>query len=187
MEKLLRSPLNVFSVNDLASLWQIKKKQKIWSLIRYYLRVKKLKKLYKGIYTLGDYQEFELAQKLVTPSYISFYSALAVHGIIFQYYSSVHSMAVISKRIQVNKKEFIYHQLKESVFYDSLGIKNNDTYSIAGPERAICDSLYLAPGLYFDSFEKVNFDKLKKVSQIYNNKRLEKEVAEIIKLNKNHA
>ncbi len=180
-EKLLASGFKLFTVQDLMTIWNISEKEKLWSLIRYYLRAGKLKKVYKGIYSIGEYDELELAQKLLKPSYISFYTALVFHGISFQYYDSVHAMALVSKKAAVNNKQFVYHKLKEKVFYNSLGIENKKAYVLAGPERAVADSLYLAPTLAFDNLDKVNKQKLKEVVKIYDNKALEKRVNLLIK------
>ena len=181
MEKLLCLDFKVFTVQDLMTVWGISEKEKLWSLIRYYLRVGKLKKVYKGVYGVGEYDELSLAQKLLKPSYISFYTALAFHGIIFQYYASVHSMSLVSKKIKIDDKEFVYHKLKENVFYNSLGIENKKGYTLAGPERAVADSLYLVPALSFDNLGKVNKQKLREISKIYNNKALKKRVSLLIK------
>lgn len=184
IEQLLVSPFSVFSVQDLSTIWKVKDKSTLYSNIQYYLRIGKLLRVHKGIYALAtkENNSLELAQKILKPSYISSYTALAVHGIVFQLYSSIYSMALKSKQLEVNNETFVYHQLKEKVFYDSSGIEDKVTYLIAGPERAICDSLYLCPGLSFDSFNGVDFNYLREVSKIYHNKRLEKEVENIISL-----
>lgn len=182
IEKLLKSTLNVFTVQDLATIWQMDDKKKLWNNIRYYLRVGKLIRVHRGVYVKGEYTSFEVAQKLVTPSYISFYTALARHGVIFQLYTSIHCMALISKNLSTERGKFIYHKLKEKVFFDSSGIEDMGNYHMAGPERAICDSLYLVPGLGFDSLEKIDFSFLRKISKIYHNQRLEAEVKKIITL-----
>lgn len=184
IEQLLASPYSVFTTQDLGAIWQVDDKTTLYSNIQYYVRTGKLKRVHKGIYVLSakKHTSFELAQKLYRPSYLSGYTALAFHGVIFQLYSSIHSMALNSKRLVVNQEKFVYHQLKEQVFYDSLGIENKVSYLIAGPERAICDSLYLYPGLAFDSLQSVDLNFLGEVSKIYHNQRLEREIKKIINL-----
>jgi len=180
IEKLLQSSMRVFTVQDLASFWAISDKKRLWNNIRYYLRIGKLGHVHKGIYTIGKYSSLDLAQKLITPSYISFYTALAKYGIIFQQYETIHSMAEVSKTILIKNKKFTYHQLKKNVFFDSLGIVNKETYQIAGPERAVCDSLYLVPSLGFDNMDAVNPEKLLNMAIIYNNKQLVKRVNKLL-------
>ena len=52
---------------------------------------------------------------------------------------------------------------------------------MAGPERAICDSLYLFPNLAFDNLNSVNTQKLSQIATIYHNKRLIQSVKKLIK------
>lgn len=186
IEQLLTSSQALFTTQDLSVIWQVSDKVSLYSSIQYYIRAGKLRRVHKGIYTLAqkEYDSLELAQKLVRPSYISFHTALAIHGINFQLYTTTHSIALKSKQLTVDQEKFAYHQLKDRVFYDSLGLEDKTTYFIAGPERAICDSLYLTPGLSFDILDKIDLDFLHRVSKIYDNQRLEADVDAIVKIEK---
>ena len=187
IEKLLIHPNNIYTSQDLSVIWNITNKKDLWNVIRYYLRTQKLTRIHKGIYTklpttsLKPYISFELGQKLITPSYVSFYTALAKHGLISQYYESIHLAALISKSLQVDNQTFVYHKIKDSVFYDSTGIEDQTIYQMAGPERAICDSLYLFPNLAFDNLNSVNTQKLSQIATIYHNKRLVQSIKKLIK------
>lgn len=180
IETLLASPARVFTVGDLAVAWRVPDEVSLYSNIHYYIRTGRLRSVYKGVYALGDYTAVELGQKLVTPSYVSFYTALAAHGIIFQVYEEVHLMARISKRMVVDGTPFVYHTLKGPIFFDYTGIEDRGTYSMAGPERAICDSLYLVPGLAFDSLRGVDRNRLVEIARLYGNKRLVQDVARLV-------
>ncbi|MFH2022071.1 MAG: hypothetical protein ABIJ33_02200 [Patescibacteria group bacterium] len=184
IEKLLASSQNVFTTQDLAVIWGVTNAVSLHANIQYYVGLGKIKRIHKGIYVVREYTSFEFAQKIVTPSYISFYSALVAHGIVFQLYTSIHSASLISKKINISQEKFVYHKLKEQVFSDSIGIENMSTYLIAGPERAICDSLYLYSGLAFDNLRMIDFDVLRKISKIYHNQRLEQKIESIIRLEK---
>lgn len=182
IEKLLLSGQNIFTVQDLATLWQISDKVQLWNTIRYYLRSNKLNRIHKGLYAVRNYDSYEVAYKLVIPSYISFYTALGFHGITFQSYETTHSMSLISKKIKIKSRDFNFHRIKEEIFFDPTGIDEVKSdngfvkYKIADKERAICDSLYLLPNLAFDNLSGVNFDKLLSTAKIYKNKKLEKTV-----------
>jgi len=89
---------------------------------------------------------------------------------------------LVSKTIKIKEKDFVYHKLKDEVFFNSFGVEARQGYSMAGPERAICDSLYLAPSLGFDSLKMIDFRELKAMSKIYSNNRLEKDVEKLIKM-----
>lgn len=179
-EILFKSGQRVFNTQDLFALWKIKDKTALYSIIQYYVRTGKLKKIYKGTYALGEYTSEEFGQKIVVLSYVSFYTALAAHGIIFQFYDEYHFMATISKKISTLENIFVYHKLNEEIFFDSRGIEDLGTYQMASPERAICDSLYLVPGLAFDSLNGVDLDELLDLATIYNNVRLLKEIRDIV-------
>ena len=98
IEKLATSGKKVFTIEDLAVLWQIPERRKLIERIKYYLREKRLIHIAKGVYAYGqDYTSMDVAQKLVPLSYISLYTASQLHGLTFQYYTSVYSISLRSK------------------------------------------------------------------------------------------
>ena len=180
---LIQTNKNIFNVDDLVAIWQSAKRRDALESVKGYIRRGKIFNLYKGIYSLRkDFDNFELAQKLFTPSYISYYSALALHGIIFQKYSDIHLCALDSKVIEINKRKFIYHKIKKSILYNQRGFSNEKNYLIASPERAICDSLYLNKNITFDNLRNLEREKMIAISKIYQNKRLERDIEELFLL-----
>lgn len=181
LEILQKTGLNVFTPNDLMVLWQSSDKRSVHESIKDYVRRGRMFSIRRGIYLLNkDYDTFELAQKLISPSYISYYTALAYHGIIFQKYSEIHSFAPYPKSITLDGEKYVYHKFKESIFNIQDGLILTDKYTIAGPERSICDTLYLNKSVAFDNLRNVDLLKLKSISKIYNNKRLEDEINVLI-------
>jgi predicted transcriptional regulator of viral defense system len=181
IEKLAISGKKVFTIEDLAVMWQIPERRKLIELIKYYLRKKRLKSIHKGVYVYGEgYTSFDIAQKLVPMSYISLYTASQMHGLTFQYYESVYCLSLKSKKYQIGEQNYTYHKVKEQVFYNSIGLIDNGMYIVADKERTICDCLYVFPGFYFDNLLGVNKEKLLALSKVYGNKRLEKEVKKLI-------
>lgn len=84
-------------MDDLAILWQISDRSRLWESIKYYMRTKRLYSIQRGVYALSeDYSPFEAAVKLFPPAYISFTTALAHHGVFFQYSSEVHDISLKS-------------------------------------------------------------------------------------------
>lgn len=187
IEILLLSRQTIFSIDDLAVIWSIPDRKRLWEIVKYYLRTSKLRKLYSGVYSLynQDFSELELAVNLFSPSYISFHTALGIHGINFQHYSEIHVIALASKKITVEGKQFVYHQFKRKVFFNGLGIEKKEGYQIASLERAVCDSLYLLPSMTLDYLGMLNVEKLQKVAGVYENQSLSKRVVKIIKELKN--
>lgn len=182
IEKLALSGKKVFTTEDLAVIWQIPRRRRLIELIKYYLREKRLIHIYKGVYAYGgDYTPLDIAQKLVPLSYISLYTASQIHGLTFQYYSSVYCVSLKSRRYKLENQGYIYHRIKEPVFYNQSGFVNNGRYIMADRERTITDCLYVFPGFAFDNFSGVDKEKLSSFSKIYKNKRVEKEAERIIK------
>jgi predicted transcriptional regulator of viral defense system len=185
-EILLSVPQAVFTVDDLAILWQMPDRSKLWESIKYYVRTKRLFTIQRGVYALSkEYSLFEAGIKIFPPAYVSFVTALAYHGALFQYTSEIHLMAQTSKKIELNTGQvFVYHQLKNRVLLNQQGIEKVDNYWIAGLERAICDTSYLVPDFVFEYLGNVDLDKLELMAKIYHNKALEERIADIISLAK---
>jgi len=182
IEKLLVSNKNLFTTHDLSVIWGISEKTKIWEIAKYYLRKNKLNRIYRGIYSINkQYSPLELAQKLQPLSYISLHTALSIHGINFQYYSSNYSIALISKKYSVLKVEYSYHQVKDFIFFNKLGLVDKGSYILADKERAICDTLYIWPSMNVDHIDNIDGNKLLETAQIYKNQRLINDIKLLIK------
>lgn len=181
IERLALSGKKVFTTEDLAVIWQIPQRRRLIELIKYYLREERLNSIYKGIYAYGDdYTPFDIAQKLVPLSYLSLYTTSQMHGLTFQYYETIYSLSLKSKKYKLGNQGYVYHRVKEPVFYDQLGLVSNGRYTIADKERTITDCLYVFPNFAFDNLGAVDKEKLVALSKIYNNKMLEKRVKELI-------
>jgi predicted transcriptional regulator of viral defense system len=181
MEILALSGKKVFTTQDLAVLWRIPERRKLIERIKYYLREHRLIHLHKGVYAYGtDYTPLDIAQKLVPLSYISLYTASQMHGLTFQYYSSIYCISLQSRRYDLEGTTYIYHKVKEAIFYTQIGLVDTGRYILADKERTICDCLYVFPGFAFDHLQGIDAEKLRTLSQIYENKRLEKDVKRII-------
>jgi predicted transcriptional regulator of viral defense system len=168
-ELLIKQQNKVFNTNDLALIWNYSSKTKVTDLVSYYCDQGKLFRLKGGLYsTIPNPEEFEIAQKSLTPSYISFYTALHVHFVVFQWYETIFSASIIGRILEIKSRKYVYKQLKNNIFFNPLGIDQVDGYNIASRERAICDTLYLNSKAYFDNIEEVDIGKLKEISQIYN-------------------
>ena len=174
IEKLITSGKRVFTTGDLAVLWEINDRRKLIERIKHYLRNGRLTHVYKGVYAYGNFSSLEVAQKLVPLSYISLYTAAQMHGLTFQNYSTVFCISLKSKRYSLGEQAYEYHRVKETIFYNTLGLEKGSGYLVAGKERTICDLMYVYPRFAFDNLKQVDISLLKQISLIYNNKRLER-------------
>lgn len=86
-------------------------------------------------------EDFEIANFIYGPSYISLESALSFYGIIDQFPYQITSITFRKARnFEVNGKNFVYSHIKRSLFLDYR--KEND-YLIATPQKAVFDFFYL--------------------------------------------
>lgn len=98
----------------------------------------------RGIYaTRETYDRFELANKIYSPSYVSFFSALYCHAMIFQYQSNVYLAYQKTTTTHLAAFDIILKNLKEELLFNQEGIEIREHYSMAGKERAFLDTLYI--------------------------------------------
>lgn len=182
IEKLITSTKKVFTTDDLAVIWQISDRKKLIARIKYYLRQHRLVRIHKGLYAYEEYTPIDVAQKLVPMSYLSLYTTSQMHGLTFQYYSTIFCVSLKSKKYDIDGQRYEYRKVKEAIFYNDLGLIKDNGRTSANKERTICDLLYVFPGFAFDNLKGVDPAMLRKISYIYDNKRLQKEVANLIKV-----
>ncbi|PIR78592.1 MAG: hypothetical protein COU28_00865 [Candidatus Magasanikbacteria bacterium CG10_big_fil_rev_8_21_14_0_10_36_16] len=176
--KLYASPKTILTTKDIALIWGETNKTNLFTKIKYYANQGSLIRLSRGIFAKdSDYDVKELATSIYTPSYISFETVLREAGIIFQHQSATFVAGSYSATKKIGEHTVVFRKLKESILYNSQGIKHEKKYSIASPERAVLDTLYLAPKFYFDNLHGINWDVCFELSKIYDNKQLVKRLA----------
>lgn len=180
--KILRSKNTVFTFKEIALLWKETNPNLVKRRISHYLKSGKLYQLRKGIYAKDkNYNKFELAVKIYTPSYISLETVLTQAGIVFQFYSQIFIVSYLTREITIDNQKYSFKKIKDSILTNSAGIDNEENYSIALPERAFLDTLYLYKNYHFDNLSPLNWDKVFEILPIYNNKNLERKVKDIFK------
>jgi len=182
---LYQSPKTILTTKDLALLWRESDKSKLNAKIAYYVKQKTLIPLTRGVFAKNkQYDLKELATSIYIPAYISFETVLRESGIIFQHYDTIFVASKWSKTMVVDKHTFTFRKLKDTVLYNSTGIANEGNYSVAKPERAFLDMIYLFPNYYFDNLQPINFQECFELVKLYNNQQL---VKRLNKYYKNHA
>jgi len=182
IEKLITSGKKVFTTDDLAVIWQVSDRNKLIQRIKYYLRNHRLIHIYKGIYAYGEFTNLEVAQKLVPLSYVSLYTTAQIYGLTFQFYSTIFCLSLKSKKYEIDGQKYEYHKVKESIFYNDIGLIKQNGLTIASKERTICDLLYVYPNFAFDNLSGVNVLELSAIASLYSNKRLKKDIASLIEV-----
>lgn len=177
---LLRFSQTVFSAHDIMLLWGDTNSSAVKSRISYYVKNGSLYRIRRGLYAKDtNYDRLECATKVYTPSYISFETVLAAAGIIFQYYKQIFVASYVSREIVTAESTIAFRRIQENILTNSLGIIDRQTYSIASPERAFLDVLYLSKDYHFDNLSVLNWEKVAEILPIYTgNIRMEKKVAQ---------
>ncbi|MBU4284894.1 hypothetical protein KKF60_01655 [Patescibacteria group bacterium] len=178
--EIMKSKNTVFTSKDIALIWKESNPIALKKKIHRYIKAGKIYSIRRGLYVKDkNYNKFELATKIFTPSYISFETVLAKAGFIFQFYGQIFITSYLSREIVVDGQTYIFKKIKDSILTNKTGIEINENYYIASPERAFLDILYLHKDYYFDNLLSLNWDKVYKILLIYGgNKRLEKKVKE---------
>ncbi len=162
----------VFTTHDLLKFWQYHNYTSLIQRISYLHQHGKLSQIKKGLYALPGrpVDEFELANKLRSPSYLSFETVLYRHGIIFQWNTTITLAAKESITLRVSNHTILFKQVKDEILLNKTGIIQEHNYAIATPERAIADMLYINGQFPFDNLRSVDFEVLAKIAEIYDKK-----------------
>lgn len=187
LKDLLRLPQTVYSFKELALIWPTADMKTIKSRIGYYVKTKQLYHIRRGLYAKDKkYDYFEVATKIYIPSYISFETVLKQSGIIFQHYNQIFVASYQSNTVVCDNQTYTFKKIKDSTLTNPIGIEIKDTYSIATPERAFLDIVYLYNEYHFDNLSPLNWDKVYEILPIYeHNKSMSKRVTLYYELCKN--
>lgn len=101
---LTQSGKTIFSYADLAHHIEWKTKQDLVNKVHYALGVGYLFRVARGMFSLASsgWNKYELANKILRPSYISLQSALRIHGINFQYEEDIYVVSYKSTDISIS-------------------------------------------------------------------------------------
>ena len=145
--------------------------------VNYYLKNGNLYRIHQGLYAKDkNYNKYELATKIYTPSYISFETVLGKTGVTFQHYGQIFVVSYLTREITADGQTYSYRKIKESVLTNNAGIEHKENYSIATSERAFLDVVYLNKDYHFDNLSVLDWNKIFEILPIYSNKRMEKTV-----------
>jgi len=175
--EIMRSKNTVFTSKDIALIWNESNLNALKKKIHRYIKARKIYSIRRGLYAKDkNYDKFELATKIFTPSYVSFETVLVKAGFIFQFYGQIFIASYLSREIVVDGQTYIFKKIKDSVLTSNAGIENKGNYFIASPERAFLDVVYLNKDYHFDNLSDLNWDKVFEILPIYCNKRMEKKI-----------
>lgn len=166
--------ISLFTIQDAKKIFQYKKENTLYKLLQRLENKNIIKRVKSGkyLFTFKEIQDYQLANFLITPSYISLESALSFYGVLSQFPYTVSSVTIRkNKTISYQDKEYEYNHIGTRYFF---GFLKKDNFLIATPEKALLDELYfISKGIRkLDvkelELDKINKDTLKVMSKIYN-------------------
>ncbi|PIR03367.1 MAG: hypothetical protein COV60_00670 [Candidatus Magasanikbacteria bacterium CG11_big_fil_rev_8_21_14_0_20_43_7] len=173
--QLYASPKTILTTKDIALIWGETNTVNLLAKIKYYAKQGSLIRLSRGIFAKNkEYDLKELATSMYTPSYISFETVLREAGVIFQHYDAIFVAGPYSMTKKIDGQTITFRKLKDTILYNGRGVKQEKGYSIATPERAFLDTIYLSPKFYFDNLRFINWEQCFELVKIYKNKQLVK-------------
>ena len=174
-------PRTAFNTKSVALLLNEKRDVSLTKRLNYYVKRGLLLNPRKGIYAKKNPNPEELAGLVFIPSYLSLEYVLQKAGVIFQYDSTITSVSYLSREIEMCEMNFRYSQMKKEILYNLDGIECHENYSIATPERALLDMMYLHSECYFDNLNVLDKKKIRQLLPVYQSARLEERVMEMFK------
>lgn len=113
----------------------------------YYMETKDdIERVMKGVYTITD-DEKVIATRIYRPSYISLYSALFLEGVFEQVPKRLHVVTSIVygvRDLNYNDNSIRFYKISPKLFFGYKWKEENEfPFSIAIPEKALLDTLYL--------------------------------------------
>ena len=142
-----------------------------------YVKARKFVKVRRGIYAKDkNYNRFELATRIYTPSYISFETVLTRAGVNFQYYGNIFVATYVTREIEADGQKISFVRMKDYVLSNTAGIEHADGIATATKERAFLDRIYISKDYHFDNLGVLDWERVFEILPIYHNKRMEKKV-----------
>lgn len=182
LETLLRSRKTVFTLEDIAMLWQEPGTQAVRVRLSYYVRRGKLHRIRKGLYAKDtNYSKLELATRIFTPSYISFETILAREGLIFQFHTQISVASYLTRDIEVDGQVYSFRKIKMPILTHPMGVENKNETSFATRERALLDTLYLRGEYQIDNPNGLDWNKIFDMVPLYHNQRMAGRVRKLYK------
>lgn len=182
IKTLQKQEITLFTLSDFAKLFDLENQQTLYKKIARLEKTQLIEKLVNGKYRflLRPGNDFQTANFLYFPSYISLDSALSFHSIATGFPYQLTSVTIKpTKSILVKNQEFKYSHFSPDLFW---GYEKKENFLIAEPEKAILDYIYLGTkGLRQLSFDEMDLSALDKAKLVlYSQKFHNHQVTEIL-------
>lgn len=163
IKTLKEEHISLFSLADFHRLFNISNRHTFYKKIQNLQKRGVAEKLVKGkyLFSFGQATDFEIANYLYAPSYVSLESALSFYGIITGFPYLITSITTKKPRtIRCRGKDFVYSRIVPRFYF---GFEKKNGFLMAEPEKALLDYLYFGQkGLRSREFDEMDFSILDK-------------------------
>lgn len=160
----------VFHVDDLQKIWNIKEKNTLHTTLKRYVDKGILYRIYRGLYSLIPPEQIDswlLGAKAIHGfCYVSTETVLARAGIIQQDIQYITLVSSQSSKFRINGYDFYSRQLKDRYLFQDAGIHFEDGVRVASPARAVADMLYYDPKYFFDNQDRINRPAVRQIQKL---------------------
>ena len=178
---ILNSSRTVFTTQSLAMMNDGKSRGALIAQLNRYVRQGLLQNPRKGIYAKSNYRKEEMACSLFHPSYVSLEYVLQRAGVVFQYDDTITSVSYLSRTVDIDNSSYSFRKIDPQLWGGMDGITFNDNISIATPERAFLDMVYLSAGnCFFDNLRPLNRRLIRQLLPHYQSHKLTEHVEHIL-------
>jgi len=180
---MLAHDIHVFSIGEAS---KIIGKSKHYTSV-FLSRNKNLMHAERGIYYLSGALEYEIASKLVFPSYVSLISALRFHNLTEQMPNIIYILSYKRHRSlkDLNGYGVEFRKIKREMMY---GYAKFDNVFVAYPEKAVIDMLYLGDFIEYaeELIESGKFDlkRLILYAKLAKNKSIINKINSMLEMNR---
>jgi len=179
LSSILRSKKTVISFKEIALIWG-DSSNAARVRVNYYIKTGQLYHLRRGLYAKDkNYDKFELATKIFTPSYVSFETVLTREGVVFQHYNQIFVASYLTREITCDNQIYSYRKIKNQALTNPAGVVNNKELSMATKERAFLDTIYINKDYHFDNLSSLNWDEVLAMLPIYSNSQMAQKVKKL--------
>lgn len=180
--ELHKRPQTVYTIKEISLIMPQLEHANLNNRVAYLAKQGGIKRLARGIYAKDEYNPLELANKLYAPSYVSLETVLLSAGITFQHYERIFSVSYLTRTAEVDGHTLQYHQMSKKILLDKGGLVERDNITMASPERAFLDVLYLYKDYHFDNLGALDWDRVFELVGLYDSKALRKRAEEYQKI-----
>lgn len=164
---LYKRPETVFTLREISLLFPKVPYTNLKKRMSYLATTGAMHKLTKGVYAKDQYDIREIANKLYTPSYISLETVLQRAGVTFQYYERIFAVSYITRTINLGSHTIQYRKMPKDVLVNTQGVTQEGNITIASPERAFLDAIFLYKNYHFDNLAGLDWKTIMELKHIY--------------------